>query len=218
MRTPLADALIFIRHHQDGEIAEKLRNSGLQYNMNYGVSSLLLSNYAKTHGRDQELADLLWNENFREAKLMTFMLADPQTITETRIADYVAGCANNEMVEIAAMHLFSQLPNAFQWARKWISSPMRYKKMLGYLVIARLTITRNFGTVQDLASILTDYERDILSTDYFVFQAVEKAFQEIAYRCQDLYPLILEKTKYICTQNKSQELSLQLQEMLRSIN
>lgn len=55
MRTPLADALIFIRHHQDGEIAEKLRNSGLQYNMNYGVSSLLLSNYAKTHGRDQVL-------------------------------------------------------------------------------------------------------------------------------------------------------------------
>ncbi len=218
MRTPLADALIFIRHHQDGEIAEKLRNNGLQYNMMYGVSSLLLSNYAKARTRNQELADLLWKENFREAKLLAFMFADPQTITQTRIEHYVRGCSNNEMVEIASMHLFSQLPDAFLWAKQWIQSDLRYEKMLGYLVIARLAITSKFGTKQDLDAILPAYARDVMSNDYFVFQSVEKAFQELAFRRQDLYPLILEKTKYICEQNKSQELALQLDEMLRSIN
>ena len=51
----LSDTLVFIRHHQDGEIAEKIRNSGLGYNMNYGVSSMLLANYAKKTGRNRQV-------------------------------------------------------------------------------------------------------------------------------------------------------------------
>ena len=117
MASLLASALNFIRHHQDGEIAEKIRNSGMEYNMNYGVSSLLLSNYAKSVGRNQELADALWKENFREAKLMTFMFADYQIISDETIQTYVSNCVNNEMVEIAVIHIFSLLPNALPNAK-----------------------------------------------------------------------------------------------------
>lgn len=213
MASPLASALNFIRHHQDGEIAEKIRNSGLKYNMNYGVSSLLLSNYAKGIGRNQELADALWKENFREAKLMTFMLADYQTISDETIQTYVSNCENNEMVEIAVIHLFSLLPNALPNAKKWISDSQRYVKMAGYLTIARLAMKQSFGTERDLQEIFPLYEHDVISTDFFVYQSVQKAFQELAFRRQDLKPLIIEKTKYICEQNKGTDFELQTKEM-----
>lgn len=215
MPTELSKALTFIRHHQDGEIAEKIRNSGLNYNMNYGVSSLLLSNYAKSVGRNQELADALWKENFREAKLMTFMLADYQTITNETVQTYISGCVNNEMVEIGVIHLFSLLPTALQTAKKWIFDSQRYVKMAGYLTIARLSMMKSFGSEDDLQEIFQAYERDIVSTDFFVYQSVQKAFQELAFRRHDLKPLIIGKTKYICTQNKGTDFELQTKEMFQ---
>ncbi len=215
MATPLSSTLNFIRHHQDGEIAEKLRNSGLKYNMIYGVSSLLLLNHAKSLGRNQDLADSLWKENFREAKLMTFMTADFAAISEEKVESYVDGCCNNEMVEIAVMHLFSLLPNALSFAKKWINSEHKFTKMAGYQTIARLAMTKHFGDESDLTDLFPAYERDVVSNEYFIFQSVQKAFQELAFRRQDLKSLIIEKTKYICEQNKGTDFELQTHEMIQ---
>lgn len=217
MASQLADALIFIRHHQDGEIAEKIRNSGLKYNMNYGVSSLLLANYAKTIGRNQALADQLWKENFREAKLLTFMIADPESASKELISNYILECENNEMVEIGVIHFFSKLKNAFEYATQWIQSENQYKKMAAYLIVTRLAMTKKFGDENDLLVLFPSFEKDILSEDFFVYQSVTKAFQEIAFRRPDLHPLIIEKTKYLCERNKSTKVELQLQNFLKSI-
>lgn len=213
MATPLAQALQFIRHHQDGEIAEKIRNSGIQYNMTYGVSSMLLQNFAKSMGRNQELADQLWKENFREAKLMSFMLADYESATDEKVGQYISGCMNNEMVEIAVLNYFALISNSLEYAKKWILSENRFTKMAGYLTIARLAVLQKFGSKQDLRDIFESYEKDIVSSDYFVFQSLQKAFQELAFRRQDLKPLIIEKTKYLCEQNKGTNFELQTREM-----
>ena len=50
----------FIKHHQDGEVAELLRYRGLNYNMIYGVSSQIMSKCAEEIGRNQELSNMLW--------------------------------------------------------------------------------------------------------------------------------------------------------------
>lgn len=217
MASLLASALNFIRHHQDGEIAEKIRNSGLQYNMNYGVSSLLLLNYAKGIGRNQELSDALWKEHFREAKLLALMTADYTTCSAEKIQSYLSGCVNNEMVEIGVINLFSLVNNALQYAKDWITHDNRYEKMAGYLTICRLAITRSFGTEKDLIDIFPAYEQDLISNDYFIFHSVQKAFQELAFRRNDLKDLILEKTKYICEQNKGTVFELQTHDMLSMI-
>lgn len=211
----LSDTLVFIRHHQDGEIAEKIRNSALGYNMNYGVSSMLLANYAKKTGRNQELAEALWKENFREAKLTTFMVADPTHLSETQINTYVHGCTNIEMVEIAALYLFSHLDEALKYAKQWIRSDERYVKMAGYLTIARLAVLKKFGTADDLNEIFSLYETDLVSHDKLLYQSVTKAFQELAFRRQNLKDAIIAKTNYICERNKGTEFELQIREMIQ---
>lgn len=213
----LSDVLIFIRHHQDGEIAEKLRNSGLQYNMTYGVSSLLLANFVKKNGRNQQLADELWKEQFREAQLMAFMFSEPESLPQVTVEQYVDGCKNNEMVEIAVTHVFALLPSALEYAKKWIADERRYVKMSGYLTIARLAMLRKFGSENDLQDIFPMLECDAVSPDYFIFQSVVKAVQELAYRRDDLKLSISKKIKYICEQNKCADLALQVQELVQII-
>lgn len=217
MATPLAEALIFIRHHQDGEIAEKIRESGLQYNMNYGVSSLLLANYAKARERNQELADQLWKENFREAKLLSFMFAEYENCTDSTVQQYITGCVNNEMAEIAVTYFFAKLANAFDYAKDWILSENRYIKMAGYLTLVRLTMTKKLSDKNDILVLFSAIEKDLTSDDYFVFQSVTKLLQELGFRCPELKPLLIEKIKYICEENKSSKIELQLNELLDNI-
>src|SRR5690554_8074777 len=76
VRDIFTQTLQFIKQHQDGETAELLRYRGLQYNMMYGVSSAILYSYAKKLEKNQELADMLWKEDFREAKLLALMLSE----------------------------------------------------------------------------------------------------------------------------------------------
>lgn len=217
MATQLSDALVFIRHHQDGEIAEKLRNSGLNYNMTYGISSLLLANYAKEQGRNQQLANELWKENFREAKLLSLMFADYTTIDKTQIATYITGCTNNEMVEIGVTYLFSLLHDAFHYAVQWIDAENRYTKMAGYLTIARLAVKNDLGTVDELQPVFEAYEKDAMTDDFFILQALSKATQELSFRREDLKPLFIEKTKYLCKNNKNTKYELQLNELLQNL-
>lgn len=217
MATPLTEALIFIRHHQDGEIAEKIRESGLQYNMNYGVSSLLLANYAKARERNQELADQLWKENFREAKLLSFMFAEHENCPDSTVQQYVTGCVNNEMAEIGVTYFFAKLTNAFNYAKEWIASDNRYKKMVGYLTLVRLTMTKKLSDKNDVLVLFPAIEKDIVFDDYFVFQSVSKLLQELGFRCPEQKPLLIEKLQYICEENKSSKFELQLNELLENI-
>lgn len=213
----LSETLQFIRHHQDGEIAEKIRNSGLHYNMNYGVSSMLLSNFAKRKGRNQELANQLWKENFREAKLMACMFANPNTISNQEIETYVHGCENNEMVEIAVMHLFSQLPQAKELSMSWIKDGNKYVKMSGYMTIARLTMKKNFVSENQLQDIFSQIEKDIKLDDLFVFQSITRIVQELTFRCDVYKSFLLEKFKYLREQNKGTKFELQTKELLEIV-
>ena len=213
----LSDTLQFIRHHQDGEIAEKIRNSGLRYNMNYGVSSMLLSNFAKAKGRNQELAEQLWKENFREAKLISFMFANPETISNQAIEEYVNGCENSEMVEIGVLHLFSLVPQAIDCAMKWIQNENKYVKMSGYMTIARLAMKKNFVSETQLRDLCLQIEKDVKMDDMFAFQSITRAIQELAFRCNAYKPFMLEKIKYIREQNKGTIFELQTKELLEIV-
>ena len=105
------------------------------------------------------------------------MVADPTHLSETQINTYVHGCTNIEMVEIAALYLFSHLDEALKYAKQWIRSDERYVKMAGYLTIARLAVLKKFGTADDLNEIFSLYETDLVSHDKLLYQSVTKVLQ-----------------------------------------
>jgi hypothetical protein len=76
---------------------------------------------------------------------------------------------------------------------------------------------QRFGDENALHDILISFEKDVCTTDYFVFQSIEKAFQELAFRRKDLKDAIIEKTKYICAHNKEEKFELQLQELVQTL-
>lgn len=213
-----SNAIQFIAHHQDGEIAEMLTFRGLHYNMIYGVSSNILYGYAKTVEKNQELANALWKEDFREAKLLAFMVANPETITNQDLETMVQGCLNHEMVEIGALHLFSKIPNAIDKSYEWTHSELEYVKMTAYMMISHLAIRLKNVKIADLAKFLPIYERDFTHGSYFVRKTLVNSFQEVAFRKPGIKEPIVKATKKILQQNIGTEFELQAQDMLHVLN
>lgn len=213
----LSQALQYIQHHQDGEVAEALNYKGLVYNMNYGVSITLLTKFAKQHGTNQEVANLLWKEDFREAKLLAFMMSEIDTISDNIVDTFVIGIKNHEMAEIGAMYLFSKITFSDKRLLDWISSNNEYIKMTGYLCIYHLA-KKNHITVFNIKTYLQHFNTDFTSSSYFVRKALINSFQELAFRKPGLKKPIIEATKKLIIDNKNQEFELQAKDMLHVLN
>lgn len=89
--------------------------------------------------------------------------------------------------------------------------------MAGYLTIARLAMKNDLGTVEELQPVFEAYEKDAMTDDFFILQALSKAIQELSFRREDLKTLFIEKTKYLCTNNKNTKYELQLNELLQNL-
>jgi len=218
VRDIFTQTLQFIKQHQDGETAELLRYRGLQYNMMYGVSSAILYSYAKKLEKNQELADMLWKEDFREAKLLALMLSDPNTISDEALENMVCSFTNHELVENASLYLLPYVPNPIEKAYNWIEDDREFVKMTGYMLVNKIASRLKNVNFKQLAKFVPLYERDFTHSSFFVRNAVANAFQEVAFRKPGLKGHIVDATKRVLQHNIGTEFELQAQDMLHVLN
>ncbi|MFO7868044.1 MAG: DNA alkylation repair protein [Bacteroidales bacterium] len=211
-------SLSFIRHHRDGETADMMRERGLNYNMIYGVSSAILYRYATKIGKNQELAKMLWQENFREAQLLALMVSDSEIISEEEIEYIVSSFNNHELVEIASLYFLPNIPNVKGKAYKWIEDNKIFVKMTGYMLLHNIFRHKQDITIYEFEKFIPSYERDFLHHNFFVRNAVVNAFQEIAFRKPELKKYITDATKRIIKRTIGTEFELQSQDMLHVLN
>lgn len=155
-------ALGFIMQNQNGEAAKQMNHAGIAYNMNYGVSLLMLKDFAQSIGYNQTLAQQLWSENIRETRLLSIFLRDPEKITPDEADGLVNQLSTGELVENASQHLFWKMPFAEDKIAQWIPSDETFVKMAGIFTAFRLvkmsdSVSENFfGLLFDLIKSETD--------------------------------------------------------------
>lgn len=120
---------------RDGASSASMREKGLNYKMNWGVPVTTLRNLAKEYP-DPALAELLWQQNTRELKIMATMIADPKTFAD---ADkWLSQINTPELAEQAVMNLFSKLPDAPAYALSWLMDEDIYARLTAVLLLTRL--------------------------------------------------------------------------------
>lgn len=142
--------LRYIRHHQDGEVVAKMSDSGIRYNMNYGLALYLLMKKAEETGRDTELAKLLWNEDIRETRLLYFMIEQPEVLNEAKLDYIVQTLRNRELVEVACLYLFVHTDYAIKKAVEWTGSDNEYVRMAAFMLTGRIALKRKDISVEQL--------------------------------------------------------------------
>lgn len=126
------------RTRMDGVISENMRNKGVCYHINWGISLMHLRDLASDYEQDKSVAEELWQDNVRESRIMALLLMPVDEFTEEMAMQWVATLPTQEIAELAAMLLFCRLPYASTLCQPLISADKELSQILGFNLLSRL--------------------------------------------------------------------------------
>ena len=122
----------------DGTASRSMREKGLDYKINWGVSIPDLRKMADEYGKDYALAIELWKENIRECKILATMMMPPEQILPEIVELWMEQTSSQEIAEMAAFNLYQHLEYAPVLAFQWIAGDNEMEQICGYNLLARL--------------------------------------------------------------------------------
>ncbi len=122
----------------DGATATSMRQKGLDYKLNWGVTLPRLKEMAVEIGQNYTLAIELWKENVRECKILATMIMPPKEMLPEVVDIWMEQTDTVELAEQAAFNLYQYLDYAGDKAYQWIASTEDLPQICGYHVLSRL--------------------------------------------------------------------------------
>lgn len=122
----------------DGTASRSMREKGLGYKINWGVSIPDLRQMAAQYGKDYALAIALWKENIRECKILATMIMPPEEMLPEIVELWMEQTPSQEIAEMAAFNLYQHLDYAPVMAFQWIAGDNEMEQICGYNLLSRL--------------------------------------------------------------------------------
>ncbi len=122
----------------DGAVAQSMRNKGLGYKLNWGVTLPRLREKADEIGKNYDLGIALFKEDVRECQILATMVMPPDEVLPEVIDIWMEQISSQEIAEQAAFNLFQYLPYAPEKAFTWIASNRELYQLCGFHILSRL--------------------------------------------------------------------------------
>ena len=130
------------RQMMDGQVAQSMRDKGMDYHLNWGATLPRLREMADEIGKNYDLAIALWKENVRECKILATMIMPADQILPEVVDIWMEQTDNLEIAEQASFNLYQYLPFAAEKAYLWLASPDDLPQMCGYHMLTRLFMNK----------------------------------------------------------------------------
>ncbi len=126
------------RLRMNGVASQSMREKGLDYHINWGLSMADIQELAAEYGKDYDLAIQLWKENIRECKIMATIIMPPERMLPEIVDVWMEQTHSQELVEQAVFHLYQHLDFAPVLAYEWMADEREIYQMAGFHLLARL--------------------------------------------------------------------------------
>ncbi len=127
-----------LRLSMNGVASSDMREAGIGYKLNFGVSLPELRRIASETEKDSELAVALWKEDIRECRILAALIY-PQDQFMSDMADlWIEDIKFPDLAEVCSMYLFSRMPGASETAFRWIASDNGMARYCGFLMLAHM--------------------------------------------------------------------------------
>ena len=168
------------RQMMDGQVAQSMRDKGLQYHLNWGATLPRLREMADEYGQDYDLAIALWKENIRECKILATMIMPPDRILPEVVDIWMEQTETQEIAEQAAMNLYRHLPYAPQKAYEWIASDRPLCQLCGFHVLSRLFMNGQEPNERGINEFIDQAIAALHSPELMVRKAANNCLQRFA--------------------------------------
>lgn len=184
------------RFAMNGVASSSMRNRGLDYKLNFGVSIQKLKEIASRYEASKELAQRLWSENgTRELKILATMLYPLDQFTQDEADNWVLQISNQEIREQVTVNLFQNLPFAQELAQSWSNNQSDDVRISGYWLYTRLLLTKQVHETPDLKLYLYLWT-DIVSEKTTLRNATALFLKNVGRLSKDLSNQILENLQF----------------------
>jgi len=175
----------------NGVVSASMREKGISYKLNFGLTIGQIREIAKLYEPDSLLAESLWKEDVRELKILATMLF-PVTVFSKEIADKWAGeVSNQEIREQLCLNLLQNVPFATLLVDEWSKEANTGVRTTGYWLMARLFLSRKVEKFDfDAFPHIWD---DAVSGELFLRNAAQLALRHLGRQSQHIAAHILQK-------------------------
>lgn len=110
-----------LKTEMNGAVADAMKERGMNYGLNYGVSAVTVRDVARYYAPDHSLALHLFEQDVRELKLAAIYIDDPAKVTQQQMNLWMTEPVTDEIAEHCATALFYAAPCAEETAKDWIA-------------------------------------------------------------------------------------------------
>lgn len=165
-----------LRGSMDGIVSSSMREKGLHYGINFGLTMEHIHSRAKALTPSVDLALYLYSRDVRELKLIAQLIYPASALTFA-VATYWAerSFANPELRDCLCKHLFDRCSSSPQWALAWLVGGDTYGDIhaVAYIVLARyftrggrLASARQESLLLERAFALLDTVEDYITAEH----------------------------------------------------
>lgn len=163
----------------------------------YGVSVPDLRALAKEIGRDHLLAQRLWGQGSREARILATIVADPQLLSETQAEAWALDFDSWEVCDQCCINLLERTPYAYEKAAEWSGRSEEMVKRAGFVLMARLAVSDKKAPDHRFEAFLPLIRKEAGDPRNMVRKAVNWALRAIGKRNPALNDRAIETARHI---------------------
>lgn len=153
------------RLYMNGVTSTSMRQKGLDYKINWGVSQMDLRHMAEQYGKDKALAAALWKENIRECKILATLIMPAADFSASEAMEWAATLSTVEIAETAVFNLFQHMAEAEQLSLSLLENEDRLLRICAYNLVCRLLKRNQECAPQLYAALFEQAASDLKSAD-----------------------------------------------------
>jgi len=176
---------------QPEKVVFKRQKFGVVAKNAIGIYHKDLKILAKEIGRDDKLAEDLFNTNIYEARLLCSKLYNPKTVTNDLLEQWVITFENWEITDSFAMGLVAKSDFATPKILEWTKREQEFQKRAGFATIAAYCMADKFAINIVFEDFLSIVEANVTDERLYVKKAVNWALRNIGKRNKDLNTLAI---------------------------
>ena len=138
-----------LRAAMDGVLSHAMRQSGVNYRVNFGVETFRLVEMAAELPHSVRLSAVLYADDIRELRLLAFLVVPPEEVDEELALHYVKGLRYAEEAQMLVLHLLADRPFASQLAFRLLAAEAPLARLVAWLLLGRLFMNGLLPTQRD---------------------------------------------------------------------
>ena len=186
------EALSWLKKKGSARHYGNLAKFGITTNKAFGVSMTDIQALGKRLGRSHDLAALLWDTGWYEARLLTSFVDDPAQVTASQMDRWCHDFDNWGVCDTLCFHLFDRTPHAWSKVAQWSDNREEFVKRAAFALLASLAGHDKSASDERFIQSLALIERAATDERNFVKKGVNWALRRIGRRSVTLHEAALE--------------------------